>query len=384
MGLFPCACFGIGYVSCVRSVMTVSSEASQNVSIICSGWDSCWRSTLIGFNNIYAIGLTSILKSKIISGGNENTLNVYLTHYSHINVSIFCNSSDICNIYCDTHVSCKNIYLYCHEGAICNTICNTSIVTECADVIYINITTIATTSILSTFATATTHNINYNTTYLSINKSTTVDMSESDQQDINRSDFKIINDIAGYIGIGMICIFVVLGLLKFFHGRLFYKECDKADYVAIARYIQSSVDVWTDCLFIYVMYLENEWHYLYVSSIFVAVPSLFSVLLCIYWIYRLRTATMSVQQRITDYLDNYTPSLVFFTIFGTFGGAIGLIQSRLFLKSLFNFSLKKSENERLLVWKFINDTLLEVKFTTNPQLNIYTLSGPKCFSASLI
>ena len=173
----------------------------------------------------------------------------------------------------------------------------------------------------------------------------------------------MINDIAGAIGISMACVFFLLFLLKRFDKICFksYKECDKPDYFAVARYIQTAMDVWSDYLFVYAMYLQNEMDYFYLSGIFVLAPLLFSVLLLVYWMHRWHTMISSLPQRLTDFLDKYTATFVFYTIFGTFGSCVSLLQSRFLLDPVFNFPLKKSENQRLLIWKFINDTILEVE-----------------------
>ena len=109
------------------------------------------------------------------------------------------------------------------------------------------------------------------------------------------------------------------------------------------------------------MYLQEETMYFYLSCLFTVLPLMCSIVLVIYWIHHWHVKTrMLVPQRVEDYLKNYATALIVFTIFGTFGSAVGLVTSKIFLLKVFKFQLKEHEIERLRAWKFVNNALLEV------------------------
>ena len=165
-------------------------------------------------------------------------------------------------------------------------------------------------------------------------------------------------------------IFVIIGIiiviLRSLHGKVLWKGSDVSNYNDVLRYIQSMMDFWTDVFFAYTMYLKNQEKYFIASLLFTIIPMVCSITFVIYWIFGWRRVTsisvsIAIPQRIIDYLHDYSMTLILFTILANFGSAVQLCQSRFLLNPMFNFSLKKSENDRLRIWKFINNTLLEVK-----------------------
>ena len=110
------------------------------------------------------------------------------------------------------------------------------------------------------------------------------------------------------------------------------------------------------------MFLNDKTLFFYGAALFTIIPLFFSVFLSIYWVYRWRTMTSAVPQRIADYLGTYTVTLILFTVMGNFPSAVAFVQSKLLHHPMFSFSLTKRENDQLHVWKFVNTTLLEVHF----------------------
>ena len=183
--------------------------------------------------------------------------------------------------------------------------------------------------------------------------------SNAPSEDENKATLNTINNVVSYMLIGVGCCLFLIFILWMIHN-VFWSGSDVPDYGSVIRYIHSVVDFWTDVLFAYSMYLNDEMMHFYGSAIFTILPLCFSMGLSIYWIYRWRTMTASVPQRIADYLNTYTFVLVLFTVFGSFPSAVALAQSRLFHHPMYSLSLKKKENDRLSIWKFVNSTLLEV------------------------
>ena len=175
----------------------------------------------------------------------------------------------------------------------------------------------------------------------------------------NKSILKTIDTFTSYLLLAVGGILFVIFLLWMFHN-VCWGGSDVPDYGSVVRFVHSVVDFWTDVLFAYTMYLNKKMLFFYGSALFTVVPLLFSMFLGIYWIYRWRTMTSIVPQRIADYLGTYTVSLILFTVLGNFPSAVAFAQSKFLHRSMFSFSLTKKENDRLHVWKFVNTTLLEV------------------------
>lgn len=177
---------------------------------------------------------------------------------------------------------------------------------------------------------------------------------------------KTIDEIAIYTSLGALFVLVVVFLLYCFHNKIsIWSGSDKPNYLSVLRYVQAVIDFWTDILFAFTMYLRNKITYFYLSIVFIIIPLLFSIVSMVYWTYRWRTKTSIIPLRIHDYLKKHSMILVLFTIIGSFGSAISLVQSKFCLRQMFNFPLTNVENDHLRVWKFINSTLLEVKKIKN-------------------
>ena len=108
-----------------------------------------------------------------------------------------------------------------------------------------------------------------------------------------------------------------------------------------------------DLLFVYSMYLRCEYILFYIAAIFTLLPFLLSLSFTIYWNYRWRIQTASVNHRLTDYLHKYSVALIIFTMFGDFYAFILLVQSKFFCLDILNFPLKQTEQDELIVYKLI-------------------------------
>lgn len=177
------------------------------------------------------------------------------------------------------------------------------------------------------------------------------------------------------VGIGLLMILIVVTSRMLQMGNCCWKGSDMFDTSAAGRYITSVIDFWTDVLFAF--RLSSEAHgsttsvgnfqienlYLF-SMVFVVVPLISSMIFVIYWIYKWRAKTVSVSHRITNYLAKYSPFLVLLSVLGSFHSAMELVRSKLFALNIFNFPLKQKEYNRLWIWRFANQTLLQVCFSS--------------------
>ena len=169
------------------------------------------------------------------------------------------------------------------------------------------------------------------------------------------------------IGIAILILIICICCFRLCHRTIFScaNGADIPDYFALVRYIHSVTDFWTDIFLCYALYISQKWNLFYASLIFTIIPLLCSIILVIYWIHRWRSfgkQIYSISHRLVDYLDSYAIALGFLSIMGDFPTTIWLLQSRLFYANIFNLSLKKKEFQTLIAWRFINVTLLEVKY----------------------
>ena len=172
-----------------------------------------------------------------------------------------------------------------------------------------------------------------------------------------------IDEYGKYLGIGIVGILFLLVFLRVYHRRVCccHRGSDVPNYGSIANYVHSCLDLWTDILFVYAMYLKNETMYFYFSLLFTIIPMCCSICLVIYWIRRWQNENaMTVSHRIKDYLSKYSIVLIIFTLIGDFYSCVLLLQTKLLCMQMFNFPLKRKESDSLIVYKFVNVSLFEV------------------------
>ena len=81
---------------------------SNGEYVYCNGYYSCTNTTIINTENIYILGFSPALEMNIFSSG-IGTMNVYFnSRLAGRFVTVYCNQSDICNVYCQTTDSCFN------------------------------------------------------------------------------------------------------------------------------------------------------------------------------------------------------------------------------------------------------------------------------------
>ena len=115
-----------GNVTCSGDNSCKYATISNADSVFCGGTQSCDRTTLIGVSNIYIMGSQGIVSygryASIISNGNNMDVH-FMSYYSGDDVTIHCNKTDICSIYCYTNGACheETTHIDC-EGMSC-TVC---------------------------------------------------------------------------------------------------------------------------------------------------------------------------------------------------------------------------------------------------------------------
>lgn len=141
-----------GMLSCYNVTFIVDNDVNNNlandqsVTLICGAYRSCDDATIIGVEKIYALGHDSIRHTNIQSRPmyysgikRNNIMDVYVGNNGALDYGIgiiYCNQSDLCNVYCDTFGACKNLVIHCYGS--CNVFCNESIVQDCPTVYQYN------------------------------------------------------------------------------------------------------------------------------------------------------------------------------------------------------------------------------------------------------
>lgn len=166
--------------------------------------------------------------------------------------------------------------------------------------------------------------------------------------------------------VGVVCMAIIC--LRCFHqitvNTCGFQGADTPDYFALLRYCHSVADSVTDCLLCYTLYYCKKYDLFYASLAFTWTPMFCSIFLAVFFIFHWRTygkVNYSISRRIINYLDKYATMVAVLSIFGDFYCAMILVQSRIFFAPLLNFQMKKQEFEKLVVWRLVNVTLLEVK-----------------------
>ena len=95
-------------------------------SVYCSGYQSsCVLATMFNIQNLYVMGFEAADGAMVYSGDQSSTVNVYLMSYdSGLNLQIYCNETDFCNVYCMTTGACDlstSILCYYHN---CQVVCD--------------------------------------------------------------------------------------------------------------------------------------------------------------------------------------------------------------------------------------------------------------------
>ena len=179
----------------------------------------------------------------------------------------------------------------------------------------------------------------------------------------NKSRLDQIESFIQFIGLGLLLSLLIVLLMKVITPKLQkFQGGDKIKFTNIIAYIHSAFDFWTDLSFCYLLYLRCYLKLFVFAFIFTMASFVVSLIFIVYWIYKWRLMTTQQLQRIRDYLKQYSVVLILLTVFGDFYSAVLLVRSKLFYADVFNFSLKESEMDQLIVFKFINITLLEVLF----------------------
>ena len=115
-----------------------ANQGSSNNILYCGTESSCSNTIIRGFKHIYGLGLSALENTIVYSDNNpDNQLNIYLAATnaggkSSAPLTIYCNSTDTCNIYCDTNTACSGTVVNC--WGTCNVECDTTNKITCAQV----------------------------------------------------------------------------------------------------------------------------------------------------------------------------------------------------------------------------------------------------------
>eukprot|EP01083_Nonionella_stella_P271154 918632_1 len=120
------------YQSCHQSVIAINNntlycEAKEGCTgstiradaVYCSGFEACYESMIYGPRFVECRGDRSCEHTSVISDG--RSVDLFLTgHQAGWYLSLYCNDTDVCNVYCTGFEACSDINLFCNGN--CNTI----------------------------------------------------------------------------------------------------------------------------------------------------------------------------------------------------------------------------------------------------------------------
>ena len=214
-----------------------------------------------------------------------------------------------------------------------------------------------------------TNGSDHNTTVPKVTTATTDSTNEPKAGHSSKMLDKI-DDITQYLVLSLIVILFVILVFRNFHFKIScFSGADMCGYASLIVYLQCTFDFWTDLLFSYSMYLQNQVYYFYFSLIFTIIPLFASTIICIYFIHHWQTMDCPISQRIQNYLRKYSLILILFSMIGDFYSSVMLLKSKLFYLPMFNLHPHRSDSTRLKNFRFVNTVLLE----NIPQLCIQTL-----------
>ena len=148
-------------------------------------------------------------------------------------------------------------------------------------------------------------------------------------------------------------------------GKL-YSNCgnkgsDGPNLFAIFHFAQNVADLWSDLLFVIVLYVDDaveDFVFLFCLA-FVLVPYFISCCIGVYCITRWRLSLGSENKRLVTYLKSYDVFMYGLTAIAGFYASVNLCRSKLLYLDMFNLQLIDQEMLKLSNYRFVNVVLLE-------------------------
>ena len=262
------------YCSALQSCLygnVIANEGSTNTTLYCGSHFSCSTTVIRGFEKIYSLGLQGLDSSVIYSDNNViNEMNLYLGAYSAAGdaLTIYCNYSDTCNVFCDAYQACSGVHVGSCPSVIDCTGTPTShplpMPTELPSK-YPTSTIIMTTpwSEQSTSVITTAHLDNGE------------DTSEQDLVKVT-----LAWEAASYVcaGLSLIAPCILSVIVFIFHKQRRFYGCDKPNHLAIFAFFWNLGDFYSDIIFTFVLIFQrNElWYF---AAAFLLVPYVISTII---------------------------------------------------------------------------------------------------------
>ena len=91
----------------------LSNNLHINAQVYCDGIESCRYARIENARNIQSNKTNALRDSVIISGGNAETMKIKIEGTQKSSFFIYCNTTDICKIWCLSQYACSNLTLIC-------------------------------------------------------------------------------------------------------------------------------------------------------------------------------------------------------------------------------------------------------------------------------
>ena len=166
-----------------------------------------------------------------------------------------------------------------------------------------------------------------------------------------------LESIGSYLVIFGICIGLGITITGRWYSHIKIKGSDGSSDNSILKFFASAVDMWTDILFMVILYFEENRELFYGSLGSLGISYLMQCCVGIYKIETWRKGTRT--PHLKEYVNRYETLLIFLTVVVGFYPCVILLNSKLFYLSMFNFELTKNEKNHLRSLQFVNIVIFE-------------------------
>ena len=124
-----------------------------------------------------------------------------------------------------------------------------------------------------------------------------------------------------------------------FHGKNI-KASDPANYISLFQFFHGVGDFWTDCIFCFILYLQDYFSLFYVSLACVLVSYFGSMIFGVHMVHEW-IRQMYLHDTMGKYLRQYDVMLYGLMILAGFYPSLAIAQSKLFYKRMFHMPLTR-------------------------------------------
>ena len=335
-----------------RNSNLIAKQGSRNTTLYCGSYLSCSETIVSGFEKIYVLGNPALNNSVIYSDNNAvNEMNLYLgAVFVSKELTIYCNYSDTCSVFCDAYEACANIVIHCFGS--CNVEC--SGVGPCPLVVDYTVQ-------------PTKYPTGWPSIYTTGQQMTTMSSVGGTTAETSAANGKLQDDgalvsqlqtweIGGYscVCFSLVAPIVISVIACWYHKQDQFQGCDQPNYFAIFISFWHFGDFYSDLMFTFIL-LTTENHLWPYAVFFSIVPHFLSNFISLYNIRKWQNYSIY----ISKYVYHYDWLIIFVSVVAGFYCSIELARSKMFYINMFSMQLKHSDYLKIQNFRFFNTVVLE-------------------------